>query len=265
MADPVGIAVVGAAGRMGREIIGVVRDDPDAFLAAAIERDGHGELGSDAGCDGVTLRAAGEAEGDLANCGAVIAFTDAAGAGNATEIAVSARKALVIGSTGLSEDQQAAIDSAAHQVAVVAEPNMSVGVNAMCMLVGQAAAMLSGWDAEILELHHRHKVDAPSGTAVRLFETVDAARGGSSKAVLGRAGKEGARGDGEVGYAVMRGGDAAGEHSVLLASEGERIEITHRASSRRIFAAGAVFAAKAVAGRRAGRYRLGDLLAESKA
>lgn len=262
MADRVGIAVVGAAGRMGREVIGVVRDDPEAFLAAAVEIDGHGALGSDAGCDGVKLRSAADAEGDVAGCQAVIAFTDAAGAVRATEIAVGARKALVIGSTGLDEGQQAAVDSAAHQVAVVAEPNMSVGVNAMCRIVGDAAAMLGGWDAEILELHHRHKVDAPSGTAVRLFETVDAARGGSSKAVLGRAGKAGARREGEVGCAVMRGGDAAGEHTVLLAGEGERIEITHRASSRRIFAAGAVFAAKAVAGRRAGRYRLGDLLPE---
>ena len=261
MADVVKIAVFGAAGRMGREIIDVVREDPATLLVAAIEREGHDLLDSEAGCDDV--RYSSPSSSAIEGCDVLVAFSDASAAHVATGLAVDADKSLVIGTTGMGQSEQLELDEAARKVAVLVEPNMSVGINVLGKLVAEAASRLKGWDVEIMEIHHRHKVDAPSGTAMRLHELAVEARGGKDSFSGDRVSRHQARPDDEIGHAVMRGGDVVGEHSVFLVGQGERIELVHRATSRRNFAAGAVFAAKALVGKPPGKYKLEDLLASS--
>ncbi len=171
--------------------------------------------------------------------------------------------AVVIGTTGFTDAQKARIDDAAREIAIVLAPNMGVGVNLMFDLVAQAARALGeDYDIEIVEAHHRHKVDAPSGTALRLGEVAAEGRGVqlAERAVYQRHGHTGAREAGTIGFATVRGGDIVGEHSVVFAGEGERIEITHRASSRHLFARGAMRAAGWVAGRPPRLYGMPDVL-----
>ena len=178
------------------------------------------------------------------------------------DAAVAAGKPILVGTTGLSDAQQAAIDSAAGKVAAIHAPNTSLGVNLLAHLVQEAAARLGAdWDVEIVEMHHRLKRDAPSGTALLLGEAAGKGRG-ASLAALGRFHRTagGAREEGTIGFAVLRGGTAAGEHQVVLAGEGERIELGHRAESRAIFARGALAAALWLAGKPAGRYTMADVL-----
>lgn len=264
------IGMAGAAGRMGRAIIDTILDPDaahDATLGFALEHEVHEALGRDAG--------------EVAGVGALgVAISDdlAAGAGEFdvlidftlpevtlahAEICRELGKPLVIGTTGLEPAQRAALAAAARYVPIVFAPNMSVGVNLMFRLVEQAARVLGDTvDVEVIEAHHRHKIDAPSGTAVRLGEVLAATldRDLGECAVYGREGRTGARDRRTIGFETIRAGDIVGDHTVLFAGTGERLEITHRASSRRTFAEGAVRAACWLDGSDPGLYDMQDVL-----
>jgi 4-hydroxy-tetrahydrodipicolinate reductase len=235
------IAVVGARGRMGRTIV---------------------QLAQDQKLDVVAQLDAADRVSQLKGSGAdvVIDFSSPRGTVELAESAASSGIAIVSGTTGLDAEGQAALDRASKQVAVAWEPNMSVGVHVLGALVAQAIAMLGpDFDVEIVEAHHRLKVDAPSGTALRLAEVAREARGGA-RFVHGREGKPGTRTPTEIGLHAVRGGDVVGDHTVLLLGAGERIELVHRASSRELFASGALRVAKWIVGKPAGRYRMEDVL-----
>ena len=235
------IAVVGARGRMGRT---VARLAEEQGIGVALALD------------------AGDRMGGLVGSGADVAidFSSPGATAELCEVAAKAGVAVVSGTTGLGEEAQAALERASRSVAVAWEPNMSVGVHVLGALVSRAIAMLGpDFDVEIVEAHHRLKVDAPSGTALRLAEVARAARGGA-RLVHGREGKPGARATTEIGIHAVRGGDVVGDHTVLLLGSGERVEIVHRASSRELFASGAIRFARWIAGKPAGRYRMEDML-----
>lgn len=244
------IGILGAKGRMGRAIA-IAADELGATIAGGIDQDGlvHGTYASLA---------------DLADASEVLVdFTRPDALPAHLRAAVAARCPIVIGTTGLTPEDHAAIDTAAKGVAVLQAANTSLGVNLLAYLVQEAAARLGpDWDIEILEMHHRHKVDAPSGTALLLGDA--AARGRNvdlaSVSDRGRDGITGARQEGAIGFAALRGGSVAGDHMVVLAGEGERIELGHRAESREIFARGAIKAALWLAGKPAGRYAMTDVL-----
>lgn len=262
-----GLVVVGAAGRMGRTLIRIVAESEGVRLVGAIEREGAAELGQDAGTL-AGLPPLGVAVSDdpltvFARAEGVLDFTVPAATVGFAEIAAQARIVHVIGTTGLSADQEAAIDAAARHAVVVKSGNMSLGVNLLAGLVRQAARALDAdFDIEILEMHHRHKIDAPSGTALLLGQA--AAEGReitlADHSVRVRDGHTGARPRGTIGFATLRGGSVAGDHSVLFAGEGETITLSHHASDRAIFARGAVKAARWAAGRKPGRYSMADVL-----
>ncbi len=262
-----GLVVVGAAGRMGRTLIRIVAESEGVRLVGAIEREGAAELGQDAGTL-AGLPPLGVAVSDdpltvFARAEGVLDFTVPAATIGFAEIAAQARIVHVIGTTGLSADQEAAIDAAARHAVVVKSGNMSLGVNLLAGLVRQAARALDAdFDIEILEMHHRHKIDAPSGTALLLGQA--AAEGReitlADHSVRVRDGHTGARPRGTIGFATLRGGSVAGDHSVLFAGEGETITLSHHASDRAIFARGAVKAARWAAGRKPGRYSMADVL-----
>ena len=237
------IGIYGIAGRMGRAICAAI-EDAGATLAG----------GAEAGDDPAALAQAADVLVDFSTPAAMQPHLAAA---------VAAGTPIVIGTTGLSAADQRAIDAAAHHVAVLQTGNTSLGVTLLRILVRDAAARLGAdWDIEILEMHHRHKVDAPSGTALLLGDAAAAGRGTTLGEVRvdSRAGLVGARSEGTIGFASMRGGSVVGDHSVVFASDGERIELNHRGEDRSIFAKGAVSAALWLAGRPAGRYAMGDVL-----
>lgn len=258
------IGVLGAGGRMGRAVIAAVQEagaaEAGATLAGAAERAGHPCVGT-ALAPGLVI---GSNVSALAHASQVlIDFTTPEALEANIEAACSAGTGLVIGTTGLNRSHHDAIDQAARSIPVLQAANMSLGVNLLAALVEQAAARLGpDWDAEILEMHHRHKVDAPSGTALMLGES--AARGRKvdldAVSVRSRDGITGARRAGDIGFATLRGGSVAGDHMVIFAGEGERLELGHRAESRDIFARGAVRAALWLAGRPAGRYSMRNVL-----
>ncbi|MCU0937430.1 MAG: 4-hydroxy-tetrahydrodipicolinate reductase [Gammaproteobacteria bacterium] len=261
------IVVAGAAGRMGRTLVEAVARDPGASLAGALERAGSPHLGADAG----ELAGVGRLGVPLVDALAALAdpfdvlvdFTQPEATLEHAGWCAAAGRRMVIGTTGLSPGQRASLEDAARQVAVVFSPNMSVGVNLCFKLIETAARVLGeDVDVEILEAHHRHKVDAPSGTALRMGEVVAAALGRDLRecAVYGREGRTGERSPTTIGFATVRAGDIVGEHTVLFAGPGERVEVTHRASSRMTFARGAVRAAHWVAGRSPGLYDMLDVL-----
>ena len=261
------IAVPGAAGKMGRNIIRVLAETPTAQLIAAVERQAHADLGRDAGTIagiapiGVNLRPDLDAALDEADV--LIDFTaPVATAWMATRCAAR-EVAMVIGTTGLGDPERRAVAKAAEQVPVVLSPNMSVGVNVLFGLLDIAARALGpGYDTEIVEIHHRLKKDAPSGTALRMAEVLAAAveRDLAEVGVYGRHGEVGARKPEEIGVMTVRGGDVVGEHTAYFLGLGERIEITHRASSRETFARGAVRAALWLRDRDPGLYDMQDVL-----
>ena len=237
------IGIYGIAGRMGRAICAAI-EDAGATLAG----------GAEAGDDPAALARASDVLVDFSTPSATQPHLAAA---------VAAGTPIVIGTTGLSAADQRAIDAAARQIAVLQTGNTSLGVTLLRILVREAAARLGAdWDIEILEMHHRHKVDAPSGTALLLGEAAAAGRGTTLGEVRvdSRAGLVGARSEGTIGFASLRGGSVVGDHSVIFASEGERIELNHRGEDRSIFAKGAVSAGLWLAGRPAGRYAMGDVL-----
>lgn len=259
------VAINGAAGRMGRNLVAACLDNPALELAAAFEHGAHEALGRDAGEIAGCGQAGVPVSADLgcATFDVVIDFTRPEVTLELVEFCCAEGIALVIGTTGFDDTQKADIEKAAREIPIVLAPNMGVGVNLMFDLVAQAARALgTDYDIEIVEAHHRHKLDAPSGTALRLGEVAADGRGVrlDDCAVYQRQGHTGAREPGAIGFATLRGGDIVGEHSVLFAGEGERIEITHRASSRRLFAQGAMRAASWIPGRAPRLYGMHDVL-----
>lgn len=262
------IAIVGVAGRMGRTLVAAVAQDPGATLAGGVVEPGSSLVGADigelAGLGRVGIEAAASLEAIADDFDVLIDFT--APQVTLANLAFCAEygKRIVIGTTGLDDDELAALDSYRDRLPMVFAPNMSVGVNLTLKLLETAARALGdeGYDIEVIEAHHRHKVDAPSGTALRMGEVVADALGRTLKehGVFSREGQCGPRRDKEIGFATVRAGDIVGEHTVLFATEGERIEITHKASSRMTFAKGAVRAARWLADRDAGRYDMQDVL-----
>jgi len=266
MAD-LDIGVVGAAGRMGTALIRRIAGTEGCRLAAAIERPGHPALGHDAGAE-AGIAALGVAIGPDARAlfeaaDVVIEFSSPAATAAHAALAGATGTAHVIGTTGLDAAQAAAVRKAARSAAVVWAPNMSIGVNLLLALTEQVAAVLDdAYDIEIVEMHHRHKVDAPSGTALGLGRAAAKGRGVDLEKVSARArdGVTGARRTGDIGFAVLRGGDVVGDHAVVFAGDGERLELGHRASSREVFAAGAVRAALWTRGRAPGLYGMREVL-----
>jgi 4-hydroxy-tetrahydrodipicolinate reductase len=259
------IAIPGAAGRMGRNLIDACRRSEGLSLGVATERSGHKLIGSDAGVVaglgemGVVIR--DDLEAAAAEFDVLIDFTVPAAALAHLDICRRHGKRMVIGTTGFSDAQKQQIAAAAAEIGVVFAPNMSVGVNLCFKLLDMAARVLGGdVDIEVIEAHHRHKVDAPSGTALRMGEVVAAALGRELKdcAVYGREGITGPRDRNTIGFETIRAGDIVGEHTVLFAAEGERVEITHKASSRMTFASGATRAAAWLMGQSAGLYDMQD-------
>ena len=262
------IGVLGCAGRMGRAVIGEVLAAEACTLAGGVDQSDHPALGQDlgtlAGEGPVGVAASDDAVGVIERSDVVIEFS--APEATVVYVALAARHGTghVIGTTGLSETQEQAIREAARRTAIMRAANMSLGVNLLLGLTEQVARALGAeaFDIEILEMHHRHKVDAPSGTALALGQA--AARGRdvdlSAAADRGRDGLTGARKTGAIGFAALRGGDVVGDHVVIFAGTGERIELAHRATDRRIYAQGAVTAARWLDGRPPGLYGMADVL-----
>ena len=252
------VAIAGAGGRMGRALIEAVLADRELALAAALEVAGSPALGQAAG--GVTV---GADLGALAGVDVLIDFTRPEGTLAHLEACQEHGKAMVIGTTGFSEAQKARLAAGARRLPIVLSPNFAIGVNVVFRLAQTAAAALGdAYDVEIVEAHHRHKVDAPSGTALKLGELVAGALGRDlgSVATHGRAGDTGERPAKAIGFHAIRGGDIVGEHTVIFAGAGERVEIAVRSQSRMTYAAGALRAAKWLRGRAPGLYDMFDVL-----
>ncbi|MEW6705761.1 MAG: 4-hydroxy-tetrahydrodipicolinate reductase [Pseudomonadota bacterium] len=260
------IAVAGASGRMGRMLIEAVQQAPDCQLAGALDRPDNPALGQDAAAflgqaSGVAITS--DLRAGLANAQVLIDFTRPEGTLAHLAVCRALGIKAVIGTTGFSDAQKAEIASSAQQVAIVMSPNMSVGVNVVLKLLQTAARALSaGYDIEIIEAHHRHKVDAPSGTALAMGETIAHALGRDLKAcaVYGREGVTGERDPSTIGFATVRGGDIVGDHTALFAGIGERIEITHKSSSRAVYAQGSLRAARFLADKPSGLFGMADVL-----
>lgn len=265
--SPTRIAVAGAAGRMGRALIAEVARTPNSAIAGVFERQGHPDLGRSVGAL-MDIDAPGPilVEGPVAgleSAEVLIDFTMPRATVEHAAIAAARGIALVIGTTGFSAEEEKAIAVAAEDVPIVKAGNMSLGVNLLVALVEKVARALDpSWDVEILEMHHRHKIDAPSGTALMLGHAAAAGRGIrlDPHAIPSRVGHTGARREGDIGFASLRGGSVVGEHSVVFATEHERITLTHTAEDRGIFARGAVRAALWVKGKPAGLYSMTDVL-----
>ena len=260
------VCVVGASGRMGIEVIREIEADPETVLSGAIERSDNEKIGTSAlelaGCGhgGCVVTSDIESVSEVSDI--IIDFSGAEGTHENINSYWSADMPLVVGSTGLSDVQLEELLKLQKYIPLLVSSNMSLGVNVITKLAEIAAQTLgSDFDIEIFEAHHKHKKDAPSGTALKLSETVANARGLTGKtAVYSRHGHTGERKKDIIGFQVMRGGDIAGEHTVFFCGEGERVEITHRATSRHIFAKGAVKAAKWLAAKPNGLYSMKDVL-----
>ena len=261
----INIGVAGVAGRMGRALVRAVDETEGVTLAAATERAGAGETGADAGVlAGVGERgvAIGADPAAFGACDAVLDFTAPGASAELAEALAGMGTAHVIGTTGFGDTDEARIAKAAERVAIVKSGNMSLGVNLLSVLVEQAAAALPQADIEVLEMHHRRKVDAPSGTALLLGEAAAAGRGVSLKeeGVFAREGHTGPRKAGTIGFATLRGGSVVGEHDVILALDAERVVLRHVAEDRGVFARGAVAAAIWAVKQPAGLYSMRDVL-----
>ncbi|CAM8632135.1 DapB Dihydrodipicolinate reductase [Comamonadaceae bacterium] len=260
------IAIAGASGRMGQMLIDAVRAADDCTLAGALDIAGSSSLGLDAGAfsgqaTGVLITA--DVREGLKNSQALIDFTRPEGTLSHLQICRELGVAAVIGTTGFTDEQKAKIAEIAKSIPIMMAPNMSVGVNVTLKLLEMAAKALStGYDIEIVEAHHRHKVDAPSGTALKMGEVIADALGRDLKecAVYERYGVTGERDPSSIGFATIRGGDIVGDHTVLFAGTGERIEISHKSSSRATYAQGSLRAVRFLAGRAPGLYDMFDVL-----
>ena len=253
------VAVVGARGRMGQYVCDAVAADPGLSLTAAVERPGHPELGQEL-APGVALGSDPAAALDVAEV--AIDFSAPASTLALVAAARSRGTPLVIATTGFSDADQREVEAAARSLAVVLAANFSLGITVLLDLVDRAARALPDADVEVLEMHHRRKVDAPSGTALALGRAAAHARGQSLEkvAVYHREGQTGERKPGTIGMQTLRGGDVVGDHTVFLVADGERLELTHRALSRANFAAGAVRAARWLVGREPGLYSMADVV-----
>jgi len=264
--DALGVAVAGASGRMGQMLVQAVLDADDLRLSGALDIAGSAQLGQDAGAGlgracGVRITSDLHQGLDGGHC--LIDFTRPEGTMAHLEVCRQKGLNLVIGTTGFSEAQKQQIAAAAADIAIVMAPNMSVGVNVTLKLLEMAAkALASGYDIEIIEAHHRHKVDAPSGTALKMGEVIAQAIGRDLKdcAVYERYGHTGERDPSTIGFSTIRGGDIVGDHTVLFAGTGERIEITHKSASRATYAQGSLRAARFLAGQRRGLFDMFDVL-----
>jgi len=251
--------VVGALGRMGERVRAALESEPSLTLGAALEAPGHPGLGTEV--DGVTV--SDDAKAALAGCEVAIDFAIPTATLANLRAAADAGVAYVTGTTGFSEEERAEIASLADRIPVIHAPNFSVAVNVLAWLAREATRKLGpGYDAELFEIHHAAKRDAPSGTALALAQAVAEGRNVrlDEHVVLERAGDTGARPEGAIGIQTLRGGDAPGEHTVLLVGQGERLELTHRAYTRDHFARGAVRAAAWLVGKAPGLYRIEEVL-----
>ncbi|HWJ94196.1 MAG TPA: 4-hydroxy-tetrahydrodipicolinate reductase [Telluria sp.] len=266
MTNRIKIAIAGASGRMGRMLVEAVQADPGMQLVGALDVAGSAAIGSDAGAfsgqlTGVVIQS--DLDKALAGADCLIDFTRPEGTLRHLEYCAAHGIRMVIGTTGFDDAGKAAIRAAGEKTAIVFAPNMSVGVNVTLKLLEMAAKSLStGYDIEIIEAHHRHKVDAPSGTALKMGEVIADALGRDLKecAVYGREGVTGERDPSTIGFATVRGGDIVGDHTVLFAGTGERIEISHKSSSRVTYAHGSLRAAGFLADKRTGVFDMQDVL-----
>lgn len=260
------IAVAGASGRMGQMLIDAVQAADDCTLGGALDVAGSPAIGTDAGAfsgqaTGVVITS--DLHYGLKSSRVLIDFTRPEGTMAHLKVCRELGVAAVIGTTGFSESQKAEIEVLARDIAIVMAPNMSVGVNVTLKLLEMAAKALStGYDIEIVEAHHRHKVDAPSGTALKMGEVIAGALGRDLKecAVYERYGVTGERDPSSIGFATIRGGDIVGDHTVLFAGTGERIEITHKSSSRATYAQGSLRAVRFLARQKSGLFDMFDVL-----
>ena len=264
--DTIRFAVAGASGRMGRTLIEAIMQAPDARLAGALDIPGCPFIGKDAGeligspC-GVAI--SDDFEATLAGVDCLIDFTRPEGTMKHVDTCRRRGVHMIVGTTGLNTEQKLTIQDASRDIPIVFAPNMAVGVNLVFKMLDTAARILNeGYDIEIVEAHHRHKVDAPSGTALRMGEVVASALGRdlAECAVYGREGVTGERPPQQIGFATVRGGDVVGDHTVMFIGTGERVEITHKASSRMHFAQGALRAARFLRGKTKGLYDMQDVL-----
>ena len=265
-ARPHRVAVAGASGRMGQMLIDAIRQSSDCVLSGALDVATSPSIGQDAAAfsghaSGVLIHA--DLHLGLQDADVLIDFTRPEGTLAHLAVCRSLGVKLVIGTTGFSEAQKADIALAAKDIAIMMAPNMSVGVNVTLKLLEMAAkALNTGYDIEIIEAHHRHKVDAPSGTALKMGEVIAGALGRDLKdcAVYAREGVTGERDPSSIGFATIRGGDIVGDHTVLFAGTGERIEISHKSSSRATYAQGSLRAARFLATQNAGLFDMFDVL-----
>lgn len=260
------VAVAGACGRMGRLVLEQVLAADDVVLAGALDRPGSPELGADAGAlvgRPIGVRISADPAVALADAEVVIDFSSPAATRDVLQAAAAQGVACVVGTTGFDAAGLSLLDATAARVPVVAAPNMSLGVQVLAHLLREALGLLGDdFDIEVVEAHHREKRDAPSGTALRLVQVAAKARSRSMERDVkhGRRGASAKREPTEIGVHAVRGGDIVGDHTVILAGMGERIELTHRATSRAVFAAGALRAARWVVTQPPGRYSIGDVL-----
>ena len=261
------LAIAGAAGRMGRVLTRIVNETPGAEVAGGIEPKGSAHVGADmgelAGIGTLDIAITDDPLSLFTHIDGIIDFTVPAATEALVELSAQARIVHVIGTTGIGEAGEAKIRAAARHARIVKSGNMSLGVNLLASLVRQVAAKLGeDYDIEVLEMHHKHKIDAPSGTALLLGQAAAQGRGIDlrQRSVRSRDGHTGARQAGDIGFATLRGGSVIGEHTVMFAGETERIEITHKASSRDMFANGAVRAALWASDKKPGLYSMTDVL-----
>ena len=266
MVNPLKVVIAGCSGRMGHALLESVFADADLVLHGALDRADNPQLGRDAGeqfgrLTGVKVTS--DIDAALNGADVLVDFTRPEASMLYLEACQKAGVGMVIGTTGFSVAQKSAIQAASEKIAIEFAPNMSVGVTLLINLVEQAAKVLKdGYDIEVVEMHHRHKVDAPSGTALRLGEAAAHGIGQDLKdcAIYAREGLTGEREAGKIGFATLRGGDVVGDHTVVFAGIGERVEITHKASSRATFAIGALRAAKYLADKKNGLFDMQDVL-----
>ena len=260
------ICIAGAGGRMGRMLIEAIHQADDCRLAGALDVPDSPGIGLDASgflghASGVTITS--DIRHALKGCDVLIDFTRPEGTMTHVAMCREMGVKMVIGTTGFSDAQKAIIDAATKDIAIMMAPNMSVGVNVTLKLLEMAAkAMSEGYDIEVIEAHHRHKVDAPSGTALKMGEVMATAMGRDLKqcAVYSREGHTGERDPSSIGFATIRGGDIVGDHTVLFAGTGERIEITHKSSSRSTYAQGGLRAVRFLAPHKSGMFDMFDVL-----
>jgi len=264
----IALGINGICGRMGRRIAALAVDEPEVDLAGACERVDHPDVGKslhDLGIAAVDCIVTADVGAVAAECNVLIDFSTPAAGLRAAEAAARAGCALVVGTTGFTAEQTEEFNRYTEGIPCIHAPNMSVGVNLLFSMVGEVARRLgSDYDIEIVEMHHRRKVDAPSGTAVRLAEIVAADRGmdPAETVIHGRSGRPGERPRDQIGVHALRGGGVVGEHRVIFASADEQVELVHHAESRDTFARGALRAARFLAGRAPGVYTMQDVLGE---